>query len=263
MYVRLAFAVAAHLEPEILIVDEVLAVGDAQFQKKCLGKMEEVSKCGRTVLFVSHNMAAVKRLCTRGIRLKDGSIVADTDSTTAAAEYLCDGPLNGSAIVPLRDFRDRSGDGSARIVEATMRHPGGTLTNSFSVGDSILIEFQVEYAAPSRNFSHSVEIINSDGVPIYHLWDVDSRIDLLPSTSNRVVRALIPDVNLFPDRYSVNLWVGDSQGNRADRVMNCLAFNLEQANASIHRQLSTKRGLIFKKANWSYDESASNSTRKA
>src|SRR4028118_430430 len=77
MYVRLAFAVAAHLEPEILIVDEVLAVGDAQFQKKCLGKMEEVGKEGRTVLFVSHNMGVVQTLCTRGILLRYGTVVSD------------------------------------------------------------------------------------------------------------------------------------------------------------------------------------------
>ena len=78
MYVRLAFAVAAHLEPEILVVDEVLAVGDAEFQKKCLGKMEEVSKGqGRTVLFVSHNMAAVQQLCGRALLLKEGTISAD------------------------------------------------------------------------------------------------------------------------------------------------------------------------------------------
>lgn len=88
MYVRLAFAVAAHLEPEILIVDEVLAVGDAEFQKKCLGKMKDVSGAGRTVLFVSHNMAAVKSLCNRGIMLKNGKVVLDADVDTVVQRYL-------------------------------------------------------------------------------------------------------------------------------------------------------------------------------
>ena len=87
MYVRLAFAVAAHLEPEILVVDEVLAVGDAQFQKKCLGKMSEVSREGRTVLFVSHNMLAVTKLCTRGIVLERGSVAFDGDAAGAVARY--------------------------------------------------------------------------------------------------------------------------------------------------------------------------------
>ena len=88
MYVRLAFAVAAHLEPEILIVDEVLAVGDAEFQKKCLGKMQEVSRGGRTVLFVSHNMSAIQALCTRVIVLQGGQVVADGDPDASIAKYL-------------------------------------------------------------------------------------------------------------------------------------------------------------------------------
>ena len=90
MYVRIAFAVAAHLEPEILIVDEVLAVGDAQFQKKCLGKMEEVGREGRTVLFVSHNMAAVQRLCSRAVMLSEGHVVADDDKGTVVERYHLD-----------------------------------------------------------------------------------------------------------------------------------------------------------------------------
>jgi len=88
MYVRLAFAVAAHLEPEILIVDEVLAVGDAEFQKKCLGKMHDVSRGGRTVLFVSHNMAAIQALCSRVMVLQDGRKIADADPAVAIASYL-------------------------------------------------------------------------------------------------------------------------------------------------------------------------------
>src|SRR6059036_3777252 len=88
MYVRLAFAVAAHLEPEILVVDEVLAVGDAEFQKKCLGKMSEVAKGGRTVLFVSHNMAAINRLCRRGLLLEEGHVKFDGDAQTATSMYM-------------------------------------------------------------------------------------------------------------------------------------------------------------------------------
>ncbi len=88
MYVRLAFAVAAHLEPEILIVDEVLAVGDAQFQKKCLGKMEDVSKEGRTVIFVSHNMAAIRGLCNRALLMKNGHVVTDSTIETVVSDYL-------------------------------------------------------------------------------------------------------------------------------------------------------------------------------
>src|SRR5471030_620917 len=88
MYVRLAFAVAAHLEPEVLVVDEVLAVGDQQFQKKCLGKMGQVAKEGRTVIFVSHNMAAVQSLCSRAIWLNDGKVLEDGQAGTVISSYL-------------------------------------------------------------------------------------------------------------------------------------------------------------------------------
>ena len=88
MYLRLAFAVAAHLEPEVLLVDEVLAVGDAEFQKKCLGKMEDVSKTGRTVLFVSHNMLAIESLCKKAILLTDGFATSCDSVSTAIGEYL-------------------------------------------------------------------------------------------------------------------------------------------------------------------------------
>src|SRR5215468_3971739 len=114
MYVRLAFSVAAHLEPEILVVDEVLAVGDAEFQKKCLGKMGEVAEGGRTVLFVSHNMSAVSHLCTRCVLLQDGHVGADGDVGSVIAKYMHAGSHLEQAAVSLTDYRDRSGDGRAR-----------------------------------------------------------------------------------------------------------------------------------------------------
>ena len=115
MYVRLAFAVAAYLEPEILIVDEVLAVGDAQFQQKCIGKMRDVGQEGRTVLFVSHNMVAVKGLCTRAILLRDGELAMDSEVEPVLAEY----QRNFSWVTAgaLASRRDRRGDGRLRFVD--------------------------------------------------------------------------------------------------------------------------------------------------
>lgn len=110
MQVRLAFSIAAHLEPEILMVDEVLAVGDAEFQKKCMGKMSDVARGGRTVLFVSHNMAAVRRLCTSGMRLENGAIVDLGDVDQVVTDYLNDTSLAdiSSAASPMRHFNDLS-----------------------------------------------------------------------------------------------------------------------------------------------------------
>ena len=114
MYVRLAFAVAAHLDPEILLIDEVLAVGDAEFQKKCLGKMSEVARAGRTVLFISHNMAAITRLCHRGIVLDQGVVQLDTDATEAAKAYLHSSHGN-SAERSWPDAKSAPGDAVARL----------------------------------------------------------------------------------------------------------------------------------------------------
>ena len=114
MYVRLAFAVAAHLQPEILVVDEVLAVGDAAFQKKCLGKMGDVAKEGRTILFVSHNMAAIQALCSRAILLEGGRLTHQGRTQDVAQRYLHS--VMSAAEIPLDQRQDRTGDGSARIV---------------------------------------------------------------------------------------------------------------------------------------------------
>ena len=121
MYVRLAFAVAAHLEPEILIVDEVLAVGDAEFQKKCLGKMEDVARGGRTVLFVSHYMAAVNRLCQRCILLDSGAIKADGDVHSVTGQYL----VSDTGTMAARSWEhDQPGDDVARLIAVRVLQHG-------------------------------------------------------------------------------------------------------------------------------------------
>lgn len=147
MYVRLAFAVAAHLEPEILIVDEVLAVGDAQFQKKCLGKMSEVSsREGRTVLFVSHNMAAVSALCTKALVLSGGEVVHPLGPVPDAIDlYLSD--LNAGARIPLRDRLDREGSGALRITGFSLHDERGHAILRPVSGRGV--EFRLHYEAPS------------------------------------------------------------------------------------------------------------------
>ena len=138
MYVRLAFAVAAHLEPEILIVDEVLAVGDAEFQKKCLGKMQEVaSGHGRTVLFVSHNMSAVQKLCPRAILLRQGRLVKDGPTEEVVGEYLS--YLSTSAQTAFEDNPERSGSGAVRLTAARILDEQGQPVRSLVAGTACLL----------------------------------------------------------------------------------------------------------------------------
>lgn len=145
MYVRLAFAVAAHLEPEILIVDEVLAVGDAQFQKKCLGKMEEVSaREGRTVLFVSHNMPAIESICTSAFYLKKGTIHRSGSADQVVKDYMKE--MKTSASVGVSDRKDRVGRGMVVLKDLKTINTFGT--NIFAIGEDIPISLLVENKYP-------------------------------------------------------------------------------------------------------------------
>ena len=254
MHVRLGFSVAAHLEPEILLVDEVLAVGDAEFQRKCLGRMHDVAKAGRTVLLVSHNMGSIVRLCHRALVFDSGKVAADMDPEQAVALYLRAADEVGRATIDLRTWKGRSGDGSARILDASIRDSEGHPRTNFSVGEPLAVEFTVSYSASAQNYSHGVLIANSDGTPIYHLWDIDSQSGPLPPVRTRLVRACLPRLQLVPDRYSVTVWVGDTLGNRADRVDGCLSFVVDQATQQIRRPLLKSKGIVFQLADWSYQD---------
>jgi lipopolysaccharide transport system ATP-binding protein len=146
MYVRLAFAVAAHLEPEILVVDEVLAVGDVVFQKKCLRKMQEVGRAGRTVLFVSHNLDALKALCSRGVVLRQGELVADGSVSEAVAYYLKG--LESSATTSLRCRTDRGGAGQVRLVRVEINGDGANEDGLLVMGRALRFTFHLNGLMP-------------------------------------------------------------------------------------------------------------------
>jgi len=167
MYVRLAFAVAAHLEPEILLVDEVLAVGDALFQKKCLGKMDSVSREGRTVLFVSHNMGAVRNLCSRNIYLSDGSIKIDGLTDKVIQEYLTESVQEASSTIELPDLEV---DGHGRGVRLSFRDPAGNGKTSFLIGERWNIILEFEMRQQTRNVIAAVGMANREMVPILTYW---------------------------------------------------------------------------------------------
>ncbi|MFN0076449.1 MAG: ABC transporter ATP-binding protein [Prosthecobacter sp.] len=163
MYVRLAFAVAAHLEPEILVVDEVLAVGDAEFQKKCLGKMGEVAKGGRTVLFVSHQMAAVQRLCSRGIVLADGRIALDGNVDAAVKSYLH--AADSLAVTRLDKRIDRKGNGRLHFHAISMHDAAGREIPSPLCGAPASIQFHYEsdFAEGIHEVDVAIKLRNETG----------------------------------------------------------------------------------------------------
>ncbi len=168
MYVRLAFAVAAHLDPEILVVDEVLAVGDAEFQKKCLGKMKDVSEHdGRTILFVSHNMSAVEKLCTRSILLEHGTVVKDGPSKEVIDHYHA--RYRPQAQELEWNEQDAPGNDLFRVLRISAINPVAEDSKKLMVTEPIHLEMAFAYHGPDIGFNLSIVVLTMDGTPVFNL----------------------------------------------------------------------------------------------
>lgn len=163
MYVRLAFAVAAHLEPEILVVDEVLAVGDAAFQKKCLGKMSDVAKHGRTVLFVSHNMVAVRSLCKRAIRLQEGRLAEDGRAVEVVSHYLGSGRISQAEVV-WENLMRAPGNEVFRIQSVRLRNANGKITSGLSSDEPFDIEIEYQNLQAGSGLGATIILYEEDGI---------------------------------------------------------------------------------------------------
>lgn len=172
MYVRLAFAVGAHLEPEVLIVDEVLAVGDVQFQKKCLSKMQDIGEHGRTVLFVSHNMQAVSRLCGRAILLDQGRVVADGNSHQVVSDYLRSS-VGFRAIREWPDVRSAPGTDVVRLLAVRVRTHEGVLASTFDIRNPVGIEMEYEVLKAGFVFHPHYNVYNEEGTHLFVANDLD------------------------------------------------------------------------------------------
>ena len=219
MYVRLAFAVAAHLDPEILLVDEVLAVGDAAFQKKCLGKMGEVAGEGRTVLFVSHNMGAVENLCSRSLLLSRGSNVLDGSSQSVVDYYLTNLLPYSIDDVTLAERTDRSGNGRVRLTSFHIEDPDG---NKLAVARSGMdVVFAFGFQCPERNASMTRNVdmgfsLHSDrGQTLVVLYSsyVGQAFETIPHEG--IFRACIQRLPLSKGHYRVGARV-TANGEEAD-----------------------------------------------
>jgi lipopolysaccharide transport system ATP-binding protein len=252
MYVRLAFAVAAHLEPEILIVDEVLAVGDAEFQKKCLGKMEDVAdQEGRTVLFVSHNMAAIGKLCSQAILLDKGILKCLAKSDHAIKQYINAG-VGLSGYTDLEEFNHRKGNSSIlfKWVKASKRADERECQH-FSIGEDVCITFCIESKSLVSSFKIAVEIKNSGGINICNAIDVDSDFQINALVGARAYSVCFEDIRLYPDTYHVSLWISGSESiDPYDYVQDCLSFDVVDGGRLTMRPLPSSAGIFFFTPKW-------------
>ena len=205
MYVRLAFSVAAHLDPEILLVDEVLSVGDAEFQKKCLGKMQDVASSGRTVLFVSHNMNAVQKLCKRSILINDGKIQNIGETQDIIDEYLSFMD-RFSTETPLAERKDRQGDGSLRFINVTFENYAGEKLGGLSSGEDTRII--LDYVCTDKiltNVLVSLEIIhNGERFVHFDTYLTDQNFKEIPLKGQIICN--IPKLPLLPGNYSLSIY---------------------------------------------------------
>jgi lipopolysaccharide transport system ATP-binding protein len=191
MYVRLAFAVAAHLEPEILLVDEVLAVGDAEFQRRCLGRMEEIGATGRTVLFVSHNMQAVAQLCDRVILLERGSVVLDGPSTDVVAHYLQMGH-GSTSEVEWPDLATAPGDDLARIRRIRVVDEDGSRTDTADVRRPVGVEIEMSVLRHGEAIFPKIKLFDGKGDVAFNAMDTSARWSEPRPPGDYVATAWIP-----------------------------------------------------------------------
>jgi lipopolysaccharide transport system ATP-binding protein len=229
MYMRLAFSVAAHLEPDILVVDEVLAVGDAAFQKKCLGKMGTVARHGRTVLFVSHNMGAVVSLCSRALLLDGGRLALDADPISVAARYqatLAAAPTETSDL----SSADHFGSGKARFVSLRFvpERRDGTTREMMCPGSRLRIETKLVASATVESANVGITIYDASG---YRLIDANTAmqgrfVSMKPGDEARVDFTL-DDVRLKPGTYLVGLWMGRGNVEDIDGILYAATLEVE------------------------------------
>jgi lipopolysaccharide transport system ATP-binding protein len=166
MYVRLAFAVAAHLEPEILLIDEVLAVGDASFQKKCLGKMGDVARGGRTVLFVSHNMPMIASLCNQCLLLGNGRLIQSGETRKIVDLYYSNSGA-GNGEVDFTNTQRLPGDSMAKLLKARILNSKGEKTSEVRIDESASVEMEYQLLEDNLSVSPNFHIYNSEGICVF------------------------------------------------------------------------------------------------
>ncbi|PJA01523.1 ABC transporter ATP-binding protein, partial [bacterium (Candidatus Gribaldobacteria) CG_4_10_14_0_2_um_filter_41_16] len=240
MYVRLAFSVAAHMEPDILLVDEVLAVGDAEFQKKCLGKMDEVTKtAGRTILFVSHNMAAIQSLCQKTILLENGKIKKIGDTKEVVAHYLKSNPLTSSGV-NLKERKDRIGGKKIKIVSFHVEENGKKVDEIYTGGIyTFCFGYEAMDGKPIKNLGCSSGIERDSGEYLVLNWTRLTKQTFSVAPPKGIIKCKINQkFPLIMGLYNINagLWIND---NREDFIKNLIMIEVKRGDFYNNGDLDT------------------------
>jgi lipopolysaccharide transport system ATP-binding protein len=231
MYLRLAFAVAAHLETEILLVDEVLAVGDVEFQRKCMGKMGSVAKEGRTIMFVSHQVAAVQQLCSRAFLMRSGRAQLFGDTETVLASYLSDAVSSTDGNFDLTSHPARAGQGKPIIRGLRLSSVDGTPTSSFYPRDAMTVEITLDAPSPVRNPRIALAVEDSLGRRLTTFASYFSNSGLPDIAGACRVRCTMPSLMLGPGRYLMSVSIGNGYGTLLDSLDSAVWFEVGWRNS--------------------------------
>jgi lipopolysaccharide transport system ATP-binding protein len=237
MYLRLAFAVAAHLEPEILIVDEVLAVGDAAFQRKCLGKMSDVAREGRTVFLVSHSMPAIQALCRRILWIQEGALREDADNETVISRYLASG-LDAHTVdterpeIDLSNYVRRSHSQERALQKAWVLDRNGVKNNSILMGDSLTVYYQFRCSRAIRNpvFGFALEDEYHRRILTLDNYIAANEKNVLSVAEAGIACLHIPKMPLLAGKYFITLSLVEDQHEWIDRVERALVLHVHPAD---------------------------------
>jgi len=213
MYVRLAFAVSAHLEPDILVVDEVLSVGDAEFQKKCLGKIGDVTASGRTVLFVSHSMQSIRNLCSRCIVLEHGTVALDAPTEEALSFYSAS--LRGTKIdaeTGIGEEKYRRGAGKIRFTSVTLKDVNGNSRYNFAMGETIRFELSYKIFEQIEGLAVALFIRSGNGDMVTSVRHLLSSVSF-PASSRGMVVIELPDIYIRPGEYPLYIHISGAVPN--------------------------------------------------
>ncbi len=247
MHLRLAFAVAAHLEPEILLVDEVLAVGDAAFQRKCLGKIGDIASQGRTVLFISHNMPAVKGLCERAFLIDAGKLKIDGRVDEAVAAYLSDdGSSEWDGVIPDSAPR-KAGTGEALLRRVELRDPSGRRSRRLFRGQRFTVTALYDVRSPVQGTVMELGISTLDGLRVATATSIDAGVPLMSLQPGSWEIEVEMDVTLVAGQYAVDVFLHDADRpitiDWVERTLIFEALDLsEGADREDHHLLSPERG---------------------
>lgn len=249
MFARLGFAVAAHLEPDILVVDEVLAVGDAAFQAKCLGKMRDVASQGRTVIFVSHNMRAIIQLCHRAILLEKGSIVREGPPTEVVEDYLAR-TLNASARGSVA--LSPPSDSPFVVHHATLINERAETTSLFARSEPVIVELEGHVYEPGRRLIIAIDVKTMDDLTLFrtHSFEQPDSYRILAATGPFKVRCIIPE-NLLPaGRYQLGLILAERGVREFAHYRRVLQFDVFQDQPLRGSDIMATVGLLTPPCEW-------------